>query len=202
MGEHLSLVAQHDGQQAILMSMVDAPLLCGSSDQFLLESQTVMAEHLSLVEQHDDQQAILVSLGDAPASCGSGAVAALSVDPSAGADGSIAASSGVRLFVVLLDTLAVLLLVSAVGGPSGSTLRVVEDVAGSVIRAGDYLVAVNNARRFSSPRQAETIINNSRALELPVRLVFIRSLSAPPISDTPQLAGDTVCPFIHRSCVS
>ena len=169
---------------------------------FVLGSQTVMAEHLSLMGQHNGQQAILVSLGDAPASCGSGAVAALSVDPSAGADGSIAASSGVRLFVVLLDTLAVLLLVSAVGGPSGSTLRVVEDVAGSVIRAGDYLVAVNNARRFSSPRQAETIINNSRALELPVRLVFIRSLSAPPISDTPQLAGDTVCPFIHRSCVS
>ena len=151
-----------------------------------------MAEHLSLVEQHNDQRAILASLGDAPISCGSGAVAVPVVGPSVGAVGPSVASSGVRLFVVLLDASAVLLLVSAVGGPSGSTLRVVEDVDGSGIRAGDYLAAVNNARRFSSPQQAETIINNSRALELPVRLVVIRSRLAPPISDAPRLAEDTV----------
>ena len=83
-------------------------------------------------------------------------------------------------------------LVAAVGCPSGSALCVVGGVAGSDIRAGDYLAAVNNARRFSSPRQAETIISNSRALELLVRLVFIRSPSTPPFSDTPKLAEDTV----------
>ena len=160
--------------------------------QLLLDSQTIMAEHLSLLEQHSDQQAILTSLGDAPTSCGSDAIVVPVVGPSVGAVGPSVASCGVRLFVVLLDPSAVLLLASAVGGPSGSTLRVVEDVDGSGIRAGDYLAAVNNARRFSSPRQAETIINNSRALDLHVRLVFIRSLSAPPISDTPRLAEDTV----------
>ena len=192
MAEHLSLVEQHGGQQATLVSMGDAPMSSGSGDQLLLESQTIMAEHLSLLEQHNDQRAILASLGDAPMSCGSGAVAVPVVGPSVGAVGPSVASGGVRLFVVLLDASAVLLLVSAVGGPSGSTLRVVEDVDGSGIRAGDYLAAVNNARRFSSPRQAETIINNSRALELPVRLVFIRSRLAPPISDAPRLAEDTV----------
>ena len=192
MAEHLSLVEQHGGQQATLVSMGDAPMSSGSGDQPLLESQTIMAEHLSLLEQHNDQRAILASLGDAPMSCGSGAVAVPVVGPSVGAVGPSVASGGVRLFVVLLDASAVLLLVSAVSGPSGSTLRVVEDVDGSGIRAGDYLAAVNNARRFSSPRQAETIINNSRALELPVRLVFIRSRLAPPISDAPRLAEDTV----------
>ena len=192
MAEHHSLVDQHGGQQAALVSIGDAPMSGGASDQLLLESQTIMAEHLSLLEQHSDQQAILTSLGDAPTSCGSDAVAVPVVGPSVGAVGPSVASCGVRLFVVLLDPSAVLLLASAVGGPSGSTLRVVEDVDGSGIRAGDYLAAVNNARRFSSPRQAETIINNSRALDLHVRLVFIRSLSAPPISDTPRLAEDTV----------
>ena len=160
--------------------------------QLLLESQMVMAENFSLAEQHNDQQAILVSTGDAPMSSSAGAVVALSVDPSVGVGGSTAATSGVRLVVVLLDASTVLLLVATAGSPSGSTLRVLEDVAGSNIRAGGYLAAVNNARRFSSPRQAETIISNSRTLELPVRLVFIRSSSAPPTSDTPQLAEGTV----------
>jgi hypothetical protein len=148
------------------------------SGPLLLESQTIMAEHLSLLEQHSDQQAILTSLGDAPTSCGSDAIVVPVVGPSVGAVGQSVAPCGVRLFVVLLDPSADLLLASAVGGPSGSTLRVVEDVDGSGTRAGVYLAAVNNARRFSSPRQAETIINNSRALELHVRLVPRRAPSA------------------------
>ena len=139
-----------------------------------------MAENLSLMEQHNDQhaQAILISMGDAPMPSSAGAVVASSVDPIVGVGGSTSASNGVRLFVVPLAASAVLFLVAAVDGPSGSKLRVVVDVAGSDIRAGHYLAAVNNARRFSSPRHTETTISNSRALELPVRLVFIRSRCA------------------------
>ena len=114
--------------------------------QLLLEYQTVMAENLSLMEQYNDQQAILISMGDAPMPSSAGAVVASSVDPFVGVGGSTAASSGVRLFVVSLPASAVLLVVAAVGGPSGLTLRVVGGVAGSDIRAGDYLAAVNNAR--------------------------------------------------------
>ena len=106
----------------------------------------VIAESLSLMEQHGDQQAILDSMGDAPMPSSAGAVVASSVDPFVGVGGSTAASSGVRLFVVSPPASAVLLVVAAVGGPSGLTLRVVGGVAGSDIRAGDYLAAVNNAR--------------------------------------------------------
>ena len=147
-----------------------------------------------LVAPSNESPSTLRLLSDPPRSLGSRERAARFYSdprppdavPPSGAQADVASrvsfpSRNVRLFVVALAASAVLFFVLVTNGPSASVLRVTADVRGTQLRSGDFIASVNGVRRFSSARQAVTVINNSRALGRPVRLVCIRDSSAVPL---------------------
>ena len=88
-----------------------------------------------------------------------------------------AVSRAVRIFVVLLAITSTLVLSTVLRGPSGTTLRVADDVPGSEINAGDFVASINGASRIRSAFHATRLMANYRRLGRPLRLVCVRAPS-------------------------